>query len=177
MVGAWCFGCLSSPPGFTCWISFAPIFTFIYCWVLFFALSPCYILILYVLGVDALISQGSFIQTKYIYVSWSTSELKVRLARCKNSLSPPVKYFTDRLRWYFFCGSFIFFCLAFALPLCVSVYMCLVVTCWERADLLAPVFGCLIVSLLLSHWYLGSGLVLDCIDSWSLHPYLLLVAC
>ena len=29
------------------------------------------------------------------------------------------------------------------------------------------------VSLLLSHWYPGSGVVLDCIDSWSLHPYLL----
>ena len=29
------------------------------------------------------------------------------------------------------------------------------------------------VSLSLSHWYLGSGVVLDCIDSWSLHPYLL----
>ena len=28
------------------------------------------------------------------------------------------------------------------------------------------------VSLSLSHWYSGSGVVLDCIDSWSLHPYL-----
>ena len=25
------------------------------------------------------------------------------------------------------------------MPLCASVYVCLVVTCWERADLLAPV--------------------------------------
>ena len=32
-----------------------------------------------------------------------------------------------------------FFCLVFAKPLCPSVYMCLVVTCWERADLLALV--------------------------------------
>ena len=31
------------------------------------------------------------------------------------------------------------------------------------------------VSLSLSHWYpgSGSGVVLDCIDSWSLHPYIL----
>ena len=29
------------------------------------------------------------------------------------------------------------------------------------------------MSLSLSHWYPGSGVVLDCIDSWSLHPYLL----
>ena len=28
------------------------------------------------------------------------------------------------------------------------------------------------VSLSLTHWYPGSGVVLDCIDSWSLHPYL-----
>ena len=31
--------------------------------------------------------------------------------------------------------------LVFAMPLCVSVYLCLVVTCWERADLLALVYG------------------------------------
>ena len=26
-----CFGCLSGPPGFTCWISFAAVFSLIYC--------------------------------------------------------------------------------------------------------------------------------------------------
>ena len=31
------------------------------------------------------------------------------------------------------------FCLVFAMPLCASVYMWLVVTCWERADLLVLV--------------------------------------
>ena len=30
-----------------------------------------------------------------------------------------------------------FFCLVFAMPVYASVYMCLVATCWERADLLA----------------------------------------
>ena len=34
-----------------------------------------------------------------------------------------------------------FFCPVFGMPLYVSVYMCLVVTCWERADLLALVCG------------------------------------
>ena len=34
-----------------------------------------------------------------------------------------------------------FFCLVFAISLRMSVYMCLVVTCWERADLLALVCG------------------------------------
>ena len=34
-----------------------------------------------------------------------------------------------------------FFCLAFVMPLYAAVYMCLVVTCWERADLLSLVCG------------------------------------
>ena len=33
------------------------------------------------------------------------------------------------------------FCVMFAMSLCVSVYLCFVVTCWERADLLAHVCG------------------------------------
>ena len=214
MVGAWCFGCLSGPPGFTCWISFALV-------LFYLLLSPylCFIsllyLDLYVSGDDALISYKP-----NIYVSWSTSELRVRLAplnrfklsceiiftdrskavlllwivfvvyascwfvlffvalwsparigltswlscvfcfvifpnvpcphqnqgwgwRRETGLSPPVKYFTDRsnavlLLWIFF------FCLVFAMSLCVSVYMCFVVTCWERADLLALVCGVLL---------------------------------
>ena len=85
---------------------------------------------------------------------------------CETGLSPPVKYFywpfqskkeckdheliqsstpnpgyqweSDNVRQYFFFGSFVLFmscvCHAFA-----SVHCCLVVTCWERADLLALV--------------------------------------
>ena len=45
------------------------------------------------------------------------------------------------------------FCLVFVMSLCASVYMCFVVTCWERAEFFS-----------LSHWYLGSGVVIDCID-------------
>ena len=38
------------------------------------------------------------------------------------------------------CGSFMFlFCLVFAMSVYASVYICFVVTCWERADLLALV--------------------------------------
>ena len=50
------------------------------------------------------------------------------------------------------------------LSLCASVYMCFVVTCWERADLLALVCGvyCEFVTFPLVS---GSGVVLDCIDS------------
>ena len=61
---------------------------------------------------------------------------------CETGLSPPVKYFNDHskavlLLWIFY----VFICLAFAMPLSASVYMCLVVTCWERADLLALLCG------------------------------------
>ena len=51
----------------------------------------------------------------------------------------------------------------FVMPLCVSVYLCLMVTCWERAVLLNLVCG--VYCLSLSHRYPGSGVVLDCIDS------------
>ena len=51
----------------------------------------------------------------------------------------------DCLSWdgtYPYNGSFMFlFCLMFAMSLCASVYMWFVVTCWERADLLALVCG------------------------------------
>ena len=46
------------------------------------------------------------------------------------------------------------FCLVFAMSLCMSVYMCFVVTCWERADLLALVCGvyCEFVTFPLISW-------------------------
>ena len=44
------------------------------------------------------------------------------------------------------------FCLVFAMSLCTSVYMCLVITCWERAELLALVCG---VSLVVCHFSIG----------------------
>ena len=63
--------------------------------------------------------------------------------------------FMDTLMRYFFCGSFMFlFCIVFAMSLCTSVYMCFVVTCWERADLLALVCGvyCEFVTFPLVSW-------------------------
>ena len=57
-----------------------------------------------------------------------------------------------------FCQS----CVCYVL--CASVYMRFVVTCMERADLGSRLW-CLTVSLSLSHWYPGSGVVLEFIDS------------
>ena len=39
---------------------------------------------------------------------------------------------------------YVFFCLVLAMPLYASVYMCFVVTCRRRADLLALVCGVLL---------------------------------
>ena len=56
-----------------------------------------------------------------------------------NLFEPSSKIFLLAVpRRYFFCGSFVFSvpCVSHAFA---SVHCCLVVTCWERADLLAPV--------------------------------------
>ena len=54
-----------------------------------------------------------------------------------DSMYFPVRSKAVVLLWIFY----VFFCLVFAIHLYASVYMCLVVTCWERADLLALVCG------------------------------------
>ena len=48
--------------------------------------------------------------------------------------------------------------------------LCLLCLC---ACLFICALWCITVSLSLSHWYPGSDVVLDCIDSLSMHPYLL----
>ena len=65
------------------------------------------------------------------------------------------RYFTDRckvvlLLWIFYV--FVLSCVCYVL--CASVYMCYVVTCWERADLLALVCGvyCEFVTFPLVSW-------------------------
>ena len=78
-----------------------------YCWVVIFALSPFYILDLYVLGDDALISKGSFMQTKHLCVSihnWTKSEVGAPLNRFKPSSKISLLTVPRRC---FFCGSFI----------------------------------------------------------------------
>ena len=68
-------------------------------------------------------------------------------------------------RRYFFCGSFMFlFCLVFAM-FCARLFTC---ASWSPAGkgLISWLsFVVSSVSLSLSHWCPGSGVVLDCIDS------------
>ena len=87
-------------------------------------------------------------------MSWSTSELRVRLAPL-NRFKPSSKIFY----WPFQGGTSFVDLLCFCsvlclLCLCASVYMCFVVTCWERADLLAFVCGvfCEFVTFPLVSW-------------------------
>ena len=93
--------------------------------------------------------------------------------RCETGLSPPVKYCTDHskavlLLWIFYvflsCVCYAFIC------------VCLFVPCGHLLGKGWPLgsrLWCITVSLSLSHWYSRSDVVLDCIDSWSLHPCLL----
>ena len=62
--------------------------------------------------------------------------------RRETGLSPPVKYYTDGFKAVLLLWIFYFFlsCVCYAFVR-VSVYLCLVVTSWKRADLLALVWG------------------------------------
>ena len=106
-------------------------------------------------------------------MSWSTSELRVRMAPL-NRFKPSSKIFY----WPFQGGTSFVHLLCFCsvlclLCLCACLFICALwspdgkgLTSWLSFVVSA-------VSLSLSHWYPGSGVVLNCIDSWSLHPYLL----
>ena len=122
MVGALCFGYLSSPPGFTCWVSFAPVFSFIYCWIFIFALSPCYILIYMFLEMMHWSVRGLSCKPN-IYVSWSTSELRMRLAPL-NRIKPSSKIFN----WPFQGGTYLWIFYVFVLScvcyVCARLFIC-----------------------------------------------------
>ena len=102
---------------------------------------------------------------------WSTSELRVRLAPL-NRFKPSSKIFY----WPFQGGTSFVDLLCFCsvlclLCLCARLFICAL---WSPAgkgltSWLSFVVSA--VSLSLSHWYPGSGVVLDCIVSWSFHPY------
>ena len=76
-----------------------------------------------------------------LYQHLTNNTLFARLAPC-HWFKPSSKIFLQTFpKRYFFVGHLCFFCLVFVMPLCTSVYLCLVVTCRERADLLALVCG------------------------------------
>ena len=58
--------------------------------------------------------------------------MKGELAHRETGLSPPVKYFIDRSKAVLLLWIFYVFVLSCVCYVFVSVYMCFVVTCWER---------------------------------------------
>ena len=113
-------------------------------------------------------------QTKYLCVLihiWIKGEVGASL----NRFQPSSKIFY----WPFHGGTSFVDLLCFCSVLCLLwffVRVCLIVLCGHLLGKGWPLVSrlwCLTVSLSLSHWYSGSDVVLDCIDSWSLHPYLL----
>ena len=91
-----------------------------------------------------------------------------------NRFKPSSKiFFADRskvvlLLWIIYVISVIF-CYAF-------MHVCLLMPCGHLLGKGCPLGSpllCLIVTWSISHWYPGSGVVLDCVDSWSLAYFLL----
>ena len=96
-----------------------------------------------------------------------------------NWFKPSSKIFSDRSKAVLLLRIFYVFVLSCVCY--VFVRVCLYVLCGHLLGKVWPLgsrLSCLhvTVSLSLSDWYPGSCVVLDCIDSWSLQPYLLLLS-
>ena len=135
---------------------FCSVFSFMYCWVLIFALSPFYILI-YMFWrwcIDKLgvlhANQTSMCLDPNLNLGWGW--------RSESSLSPPV----PRGYMYLFCGSFVFF-----VSLCFSCFWaCSMLPCGHllgRGWPLGCCWWCLLYFCYFPMWYPGSCVVLDCI--------------
>ena len=122
-----------------------------------YAVSPyvCFIsflfLDLYFLVDDASMCWGYLVQTKHLFVLIHF-RIKGEVGTVKHLR--PSSFLLTIPRWCFFCGSFLLF--EFHVSYAVLSAPCsLVVTCWERADLLT-----------LLTWYFLSFLSLSCVVSW-----------
>ena len=114
---------------------------------------------------------GSIMQTN-IYVSWSTSELRVRFARHETGLSPPVKYF-----YWLFQSGLLLWDICVINVLCLSCLLVCLLQPWGHLKgkdwPLDSCLWCLLWFCYFPIWYPGTGVVSDCIDSWSLLSFLL----
>ena len=97
-------------------------------------------------------------------VSRSTSELRVRFVRRETGLSTPVKYFSDRSRAILLLWIIYVFFVLCLLCLYARLFICAFRSLAGKGPLGSRLW-CLTVSLSLSYWYPGSGVLLDCIDS------------
>ena len=103
-----------------------------------------------------------------IFVSWFTSEYKARLAPL--NMFKPSSIFTDRSK----AGAFLWICFTFVFIYCL---VCSLQNCGHLLRKRWPI-GALVCDVFLRFypfpiWCLGSGVVLGCIDFWSLLSFLL----
>ena len=110
-----------------------------------------------------------------IYVSWSISELRMRLAPW-NWFKPPSKIFY----WPFIGSTSFVNHLCYLCILFVMLSRLFIAALWSPAGLASRVsfvvFNCVFVTFPV--WYPLSGVVLlDCFSSWSLPPFLLSKQC
>ena len=89
----------------------------------------------------------------YFDISLATPDIRVRLVQL-NMFTPSSNFLLAVPRWCFFCGSFLLFVVRVCLcPTVLPVTCSLVVTCWERADLLALLLVMLSCALSFFIWY------------------------
>ena len=172
MVGAWCFGCCQAPRGLSVGLlllryaalciveSLSFLYLLFISWFLCF--RRCY--------TDKL----GFFHTNQnsMCMSWSASELRLRLA-LSNRVKPSCKIFLLTVPGRcFFCGSFVL-CNVLCLPF---LRVCSLLPCGHllgKGWPLGSCMWCLLCFCCFPMWYPGSGVVLDCIVSWSLPSFLL----
>ena len=125
---------LSGPPGLACWISFAPVFSFIHCCVLVFALTPWCVL---VCVFWEMVGLGSFVRTRYLCVLvrvWVGGEVgavgPVWALQWVVLLAVP--------GWCFFCGFLMFFFVLCLLCLWARPFVCAL---WSPGSYLIHLYG------------------------------------
>ena len=81
---------------------------------------------------------------------WSTSEIRVRLV-LSNLFKPSSNFLTNHSKAVLFCGSFLLVVFRVCLSYCPVLPYILVISCWERTDLLALLYVMFSCVLSLSH--------------------------
>ena len=153
-------------------------------WIVFVSFASCWCVVLSCLFLAALWSPavkeltswllGVLCFVTFTSVSWSFSELRASLAPWNwlNSSSKIFHWPVQGGTSFVDLSSYFLSCVCYEY---VLVRVCLFVPCGHLLGMGWPLdsrWWCITVSLSLSHWYPGSGVGLDCIDSSSMHPYL-----
>ena len=131
-IGLWPDVVVFGPPGFNCWILFVPIFScmsllsYYLCFISFTILICMYKEMMHQYVRDLSCQPN-------IYATCSTLEFRMKWLLL-NIFKPSSNFFTERSKVVPFC----YFCFMFVFPCSI------VITCWERANLLAFYVWCFV---------------------------------